>query len=72
MSMKVEIRFTNTEDGRVIRYEADLDELEVIESRVTGELRITPGLLKPKGGKMPRTESPWRQYLEGDWEAKPA
>jgi hypothetical protein len=69
--MHIEVRISNTDDDRVIRFETDVDDCEVTESHITGELSLRPGpKLHHGAGKMPKSKTPWRQYLEGDWMAK--
>jgi hypothetical protein len=70
MSIKVEIRFTNTEDDRVVVYNGEFDSLEVTQSHMTGEMRIRPGAERHDWGRDLNdlgNKSPWQQHLEGDW-----
>jgi hypothetical protein len=78
MSIHVQVKISNTDDDRVMRYEAELDDLEILESHITGELRLTPqnAAIRDWGAKamskQMRTKSPWHRFLEGDWLAKEA
>ena len=75
MPIQVEVTITNTEDNRTLHYRAQFDDLEILESHMTGALSFKPGLDKvhPWGAKlaMPQSRSPWELSLEGDWETGP-
>lgn len=66
--MHIEVTVSNTDDDRVIRYAADFTDVEIFESHMTGELSVRPGHLADKARGMPKSMSPWQQFLEGDWE----
>jgi hypothetical protein len=73
----VEVTIRNSDDDRVMRYDAEFDDLEITESLMTGELSFKPGRRRVKswGGRlvgvtMPLESSPWRKVLEGDWAAE--
>ena len=78
MTVHVEVTLRDEETNRVVRYEADLDTVELLESRISGLLQIIPNPSDndrpayPWGAKL--RELPqvnvWEQYLVGNWEAK--
>lgn len=77
MSIYVEVRVCDEDRDRTVRLKAAFDQLEVFESRITGELRLIPDPERKSaawGGDL--SDIPqvplWHQTLEGTgWDAKP-